>query len=149
MRNTGKTSEEIVEAYYASLGKRAWLERRIDAAHVRGLNKGLRLAFPSQPSDYLLTLDGVTSYLEVKSCSSKTSFPFSQFESGQWAAMKRVTAAGGSYVVLIHSLGLDRWFRVPAKTILEVEASGKSSMSWLTLQEFAWEVPDLGPVAAE
>lgn len=46
-------------------------------------------------------------YTEVKSCSGKTSFPLSQFEPGQWAAMKKVTAAGGSYLVFIHNKNTD------------------------------------------
>ena len=127
--NTGKASEAIFEGRWDALGKTAWLERRIDAAHVRGLNRGQQIAFPMQPSDYILTHKGVTHYCEVKSSGNKTSFPLGQIEKGQWAAMTRVTAAGGSYLVFIHNTATDEWFKVPGSAILD-HKKDSSSIPW-------------------
>ena len=129
--NTGKSSEALFQAHWASHGKAAYLERRIDAAHVRGMNPGLRaLAFPAQPSDYILTFEGRTHYCEVKSCQNKTAFPFRQIEKGQWAAATLVTAAGGSYVFFLHNLNTNLWYCVPAKIILAIKKSDQESVKW-------------------
>lgn len=142
MRNTGQESQERFEAYWNSLGKAAFLERRIDLAHVRGLNPGIRgIRFPAQPSDYILTFGSLTYYCEVKSCSNKTSFPFSQIEKGQWAAMMRVTAAGGEYLFYLHKLETDDWYRVPAKLILAADKEGKASIRWDQLKGYEAQIP--------
>lgn len=131
--NSGKASEAIFEGRWDALGKTAWLERRIDAAHVRGLNRGQQIAFPMQPSDYILTYLGVTHYCEVKSSGHKTSFPLGQIEKGQWAAMTRVTTAGGSYLVFIHNTETDEWFRAPGRLILEWRKEA-ASIPWNDLR---------------
>lgn len=142
IKNTGKSSEARFEAYWKSFGKRAYLERRIDLAHVRGLNpdvKGLKL--PPQPSDYMLTVEGVTSYAEVKSCSNKTSFPFSQIETGQWTAMVQVVAAGGKYVFFLHNLETNTWYAVPGNIIKTISEQGKQSVKWAELEPFRYLIP--------
>ncbi|MDR3436473.1 Holliday junction resolvase RecU [Telmatospirillum sp.] len=138
-RNTGKPSERAFEDYWDSLGKKAFLRRWVDLAHVRGMNPELHgIKFPAQPADYVLTHAGATSYCEVKSCSNKTSFPFSQFEDEQWKAMKQVTASGGSYVIFIHNVNTDSWYQVYAQVILNFDAMNKHSMSWHELERFTW-----------
>jgi len=137
MSNTGKDSEAFFERHIQSLGKEAYLERRIDLAHVRGLNPGIKnLRFPPQPSDYILTLYKVTHYVEVKSSVNKTSFPFSQIEPEQRAAAKKVTAAGGSYIFFLHALITNSWYCVPAKYILDLINEGKGSVKWEDLERF-------------
>jgi len=141
-KNTGKTSEGRFEAYWKGFGKKAYLERRVDLAHVRGLNpdvKGLKL--PPQPSDYMLTVDGVTTYAEVKSCSNKTSFPFSQIETGQWAAMVQVLAAGGRYLFFLHNIETNTWYAVPGQHIKTTHDQGKHSVKWADLEAFRYLIP--------
>lgn len=135
--NTGKESEALLEAHFEALGKEAYLERRIDLAHVRGLNPGVRgLRFPPMPSDYTLTERGKVSYAEVKSSTSRTSFSLSNIEPAQWAAARRVTLAGGDYWFFIHNKIEDVWFKVPAKFLLTY--TGKKSVKWQELEPFSW-----------
>lgn len=135
MRNTGKSSEEIFEDFFADR-KDAYLERRTDLSDVRGLNPSIKgLKYPAQPSDYILTFRGATWYVEVKSSSNKTSFPFSQFEKAQWNAMTRVTAAGGHYLVYIHNVNTDVWYILTGKKILDLSSIGRKSVKWSDLDQ--------------
>jgi len=137
LSNTGQSSQTTFEEFWDKKGKHAYLERRVDLAHVRGLNKGKALVFPAQGNDYFLTTGGLTTYAEVKSCSSKTSFPFSQIEKAQWACATRVTASKGLYVFYVHSVHFNRWYAVPAKLILDCS---KKSLTWDELEPHRWFV---------
>ena len=138
MRNTGKGSEAYFERYWAEMGKEAHLHRLLDLAHVRGLNPQVKLNFPAQPADYILTYGGYTIYCEVKSCSDKTAFPFKQIGKSQWAAATRVDAAGGLYVFYVHRVETDEWFTLPADVVLQAEKRGKASLPWNTIKHFLW-----------
>ena len=142
VKNSGKSSEERFEAFWTNQGKAAFMERRVDLAHVRGLNPGIKgIKLPSQPSDYMITYKGKTAYCEVKSCSNKTSFPFSQIETGQWTAMVRTLAAGGQYLFFLHNLETDFWYCVPGQFIKETHDGGKHSVKWAAMDEFRCTIP--------
>lgn len=130
--NDGKAAEKEFERHIASLGKRAFLYRFDDAAAIRAKTGAAGYA-KKQPSDYLLTLDGVTSYTEVKSCSNPHSFPFSQLEDGQHTAAKQIVAAGGPYLIFVFSTMLKRWFVI---SYAEVLSSSKSSIKWTEMRPY-------------
>ena len=137
-RNTGKPSEAFFEEVLTRLGKRAYFHRIADAAEVRGRTGRIGFTRPA-PSDYIVTIDGKTSYSEVKSSTDLKAFRFSLLRSTQSAAAVQVIGAGGEYYVYIHSLSYDRWYRIPYQVIQAVKADGKGSISWLQLEPFEWK----------
>lgn len=141
-KNTGKPSEEIFEKSYDSLGKRAYYCRLVDAAEVKGRTGRMGHVRP-QPSDYILVVDGKTSFAEVKSTHNETSFPFSLLRTKQSAAARMILGAGGSYFVYLHDINRDRWFRVPYDVIQITKDHGKASIPWADLKEFSWSLPTI------
>lgn len=134
MGNTGKSYEKDFELRIKALGKRAYLHRFDDAAAIRG-KTGVAGYAKKQPSDYLLVLDGTTHFTEVKSCESATSFSFSQLEEGQHAAAKQITAARGSYMVIVFSIVLNEWFEISYREILNISIT-KKSIKWTEMRPF-------------
>lgn len=136
-KNSGKSSEKEFEEILDRLGKRAYYYRIVDAAEVRGRTGRIGFTRPA-PSDYIVTLDGQTSYSEVKSTTDTSAFRFSLLRTKQSAAAVQIVAAGGSYFVYVHSLILNRWYRIPYQTIMGVKAGGKASINWQDLQDYVW-----------
>jgi len=134
-RNTGKSSEDDFEALLKLEGKRAYFHRFIDASDVRGLT-GKVGDVPAQPSDYIIVLDGVTSFAEVKSTGDTTAFRFTLLRSTQSAAALQIENAGGGYLIFVQALALPGkpWFIIPYRNIRAAKDSGKSSIKWSDLQ---------------
>lgn len=136
-RNTGKPSETEFQNHWRRLGKRAFCFRLADAAEISG-RAGKVVAARAQPSDYIVTFDGVTTFAEVKSTIDPLKFPFSLLKPAQIAFATFTVAAKGEYPVYVHSLHLGRWFRVPYQLILETRAAGKASLPWTALEPYSW-----------
>lgn len=136
-RNTGKPSEQEFETHWRRLGKRAFCFRLADAAEITGL-AGKVVAARAQPSDYIVTHEGLTNYAEVKSTTDPLKFPFSLLKPKQTAFATFVTAAKGEYPVYVHSLHLGRWYRVPYQLILDTRDAGKASLPWTALEPYSW-----------
>lgn len=137
-KNTGKTSEKIWELAWTRKGKRAFFYRIADAAEQYGRTKTIGMT-RATPSDYILTFDGITSYCEVKSTQNPTSFPFGLLKKGQTIAAPQVVSAGGEYVVFVHHLPTDTWYRIPYRIIQAVKDIGKASIPWNQLENFKWK----------
>lgn len=136
-KNTGKLSEKIFELYHDRLGKRAYYYRIADAAEHYGRTGKISHVRPT-PSDYILTVDGSTFYAEVKSTQNPTSFPFALLKKGQSAAGLQVVGAGGDYVIFVHNLTTDTWYRIPYQVLRAVKDIGKSSIPWSELENLKW-----------
>lgn len=137
-KNTGKLSEEIWELAWTRKGKRAYFYRIPDAAEHFGRNQGKIMNLRPSPSDYILTTDGQSAFAEVKSTQNPTSFPFNLLKKGQTAAAPQVVSAGGHYLVFVHNLLTDTWYRIPYQIIQAVKDIGKSSIPWNELEQFTW-----------
>lgn len=132
--NNGVKAEELFEQIILHrYGKTAFLHSLVDTKEIKGMT-GTGFARAS-PSDYLLTVDGVMEYAEVKSCQKRVSFPFSNFTPSQNAAMVRQTAAGGKYNIYIYNITTERWYVVPASLILSLRAADVHSITWEYLEE--------------
>jgi len=138
VKNDGKTSEGIFEDRWATLGKKAFVERLPDTRSIKGAIK--HGFIQGRPSDYLVTVHGGMHYAEVKSSSNKTSFPLSCVQPTQWAAMRKQTAAGGEYFIYAHHLVTDRWYRIPASFILQTKDDQKGSIKWTELSMYLWKM---------
>ncbi len=138
-KNTGKPSEQAFEAALNRLGKRAYYCRLVDAAEIYG-RVGKTGNVRPQPSDYIITVDGLTSYAEVKSTNDETAFRFSLLRTKQTAAARQILSAGGEYNVFVHHIPTDRWYRIPYTTINMVKEAGKASINWHDLQDFQWTI---------
>ena len=145
MKNTGKTSQEIFELKMrVRHGKLCFVYRLQDAGELTGLNRGLSkkksgfVATKKNASDYIVTENGVMYYCEVKSSQNATSFPFANFEEGQWQAMRQQRAANGLYWIFIHNLNTDFWYRVPSTLVLDITDSGRASVKWEELKPYFW-----------
>lgn len=136
MKNTGKKSEEIFEDHWGRIGKTAYAFRFTDAAEATGTNKR-RTTIKAQPSDYIVTYLGKTFYAEVKSTVHERLFPFSMLRKTQSAYAKFVLAAGGDYLVYVHSLHHDKWFCVPYIFINYIKGLGRASATWEELEKFS------------
>lgn len=131
--NTGKSAEKEFEARIASFGKRAYLHRFDDASSFFAL-AGKAGNVASQPSDYLLILDGRSEFCEVKSTANPTSFPFSMLRPTQLGRARQITAAGGTYTIYVKSISSGGWFVVPFNDLAVMQKAGKSSAKWAELQ---------------
>ncbi len=129
-------AEDDFDSHWFKLGKKAHLYVFKDAATLRAMNKR-PTAVGNQPSDRLITHQGVTFYAEVKSTTNPTSFAFALLKPGQIGSAKMITTAGGSYFVFVKSLILDRWFKVPFSVIDDAPGS---SIKWQDLELYAWNI---------
>ena len=135
MKNNGVKSEDaFVKRLEDAHGKGVYVERLPDTKSIKGVLKSGYIV--ARPSDFIVTLHGVMAYCEVKSCSDKTSFPFSNFEKAQWAAMKKQRAAGGNYFCYLHNLLTNTWYVVDGKEILRVEETGTKSIKWKDMNQW-------------
>lgn len=136
----GKETEKLFENYWHNLGKEAFLHRFPDTNMIKGILKARGINnvgfIPANPSDYVLTLRGKQTYVEVKSTQNMTSFPF-DFTPAQWAGMKKQVAAGGIYTVYVHQTVLDKWYVIDADQILEQMRNGIKSLKWELLEEWS------------
>ena len=104
----GKKAELEFKRHIESLGKRAYLYRITDTSDVMTRIKG---TLPSVPSEFVLVLDGKTSFVEIKTSTNKTKFPKANLRrKSQKAAGKQVVAAGGTYTYYIFSSVRNQWY---------------------------------------
>lgn len=135
--NTGKSSEALFDNTIASVyGIKGHVHQFYDAAYLHGLNKRPVLA-PEQPSDRLVTVNGVMFYAEVKSVSKGASWPFSMIQTGQLRAAKLQLLAGGDYFFFVHDLQTDTFYVVHAKEVFDSLEAGIKSLKWSQMK--AWE----------
>lgn len=113
--NSGKSSEEIFERVYEDLG--AFVDRQSDMLDAAKQKK----VTTRKSSDFLVTYNGQTWYVEVKSIATDTRFKFSSIQPAQWRAATRVVGAQGHYYFFLHFIAQNLWFKVPAKVILNSE----------------------------
>lgn len=139
-KNTGKPSEKAFEAAYKKLGKMAYVHRFVDASEIKGKTGVVAVSASAQPSDYMLVEDGKTSFAEVKSTVNETSFPFSLLKKNQNAAALMIMAAGGEYLVFVHAVALDRWFKFNYQLVLDTKATDKASIKWTDLLPHEWNL---------
>lgn len=111
-KNTGKTSEDIFERWAEQHG--GFVYRFEDLFDAKRKGKVAN----RKPSDFLLTIDGKTSYAEVKS-TIKPSFTFSNIQPEQWRTAVKQTRAGGQYFFFVHFMTQERWFKLPARVIID------------------------------
>jgi penicillin-binding protein-related factor A (putative recombinase) len=134
-------AEKAFEQFYSAKGYN--LYRFEDFGDVnfrsgRNTRLGGKVGVAERPSDYLLTEDGQMYYVEVKSCSNSTSFPFKNVAGSQWRAAMKQVAAGGRYDFTIYSVENNQWFRVPAQVLLETREQGRKSLAYKTIQQYRW-----------
>lgn len=137
MRNTGKPTERMFEGSIDALGKQGYYYRIKDAAAIKGLTGRVGTGVDATPSDYICAVKGTTFFCEVKSTQHATLFEFKMLQKGQNAHGKRIIAAGGNYLVMIHRMLTDEWFLVAKKTLVDHEtATGRKSITWEELRTF-------------
>lgn len=129
-------AEEEFDSYWTKKGKAAHLFVFKDAATLRAMNKRAT-AVGTQPSDRLVTFEGVTFFAEVKSTKEPVSFPFGIIKASQHGYAQMTTAAGGHYFVFVKSLVLNRWFKIPYSAIA---AAPGSSIKWTDLETMSWNI---------
>lgn len=136
MTSIWKDAESEFVSFFAPFGKRAYVQRLTDTAHVRG-ESGVSASFKdAQPADYLVTWDGYTFYSEVKSTLSEPSFSFSMIRKAQWAACRQVIAADGMYYFWIRRESVPQWYVVPARVFIQHDAK---SVRWVELEPYKLE----------
>lgn len=136
MKPEWKICELAFEAHFQQYGKKAWVHRFSDTAQAIGLNGAGAIA-PSQPSDYIVTHDGVTFFAEVKFSSEPVSFSHSKIRPKQMGCARMSVPAGGLFFFFIKSKVLGKWFRVPASVIT---TSAIKSTKWSELGAYEWSI---------
>ena len=114
-------------------------DRLVDAAEVRGRTGKIGFV-RAMPSDYVIVVNGITEFAEVKSTQDPTAFRFSLLKTSQGAAAPQVLAAGGNYNVYVHRLVDDTWFKVPFSLIQKTKNDGKQSIKWEDLKDYEWNL---------
>lgn len=139
MKNTGRPSEDIFDAHFLLMGKRAYVHVFTDSAEVRGMNKKAVMV-KAQPADRLVVCDGEMFLAEVKSSvSSYDRFDFKLLRTGQGSAAAQTEAAGGKYLIYYHHLSTNEWFCFPYNLVRAAKALDKSSIPLADLRPlFTW-----------
>lgn len=136
-RNDGKLAEQWFEASFKTLGKTVLLYPFEDYYQAK-FNSGANSAAKAQPSDYLLTENGVLGFAEVKSSLNASSFPFADIRPLQWQFARKQTAANGVYEFFILNLNTNTWYRIKASFLLEHKDTGSKSIKWSLLEHCKW-----------
>lgn len=137
MKNTGKPTEAMFEASIGALGKDGYFYRIKDAAAIRGLTGRVGQGVDATPSDYICAVKGSTFFCEVKSTQQPANFEFKLLAKGQNAHGKRILAAGGVYLVMIHRMTTDDWYLVPkGHLVAHEDKTGRKSIPWDDLEIF-------------
>lgn len=130
-KNQGKKYEkdfiEILETFYK---KKIFIHRNADTGDASG-RAGKLVLMDAQPSDFFVTLNGISAYVECKDCNAKTSFPFSNIRESQMNAAKQQVAAKGKYLFAVHHKGT--WYCIPAQKILATTT--RKSIPWKDLEK--------------
>lgn len=135
MKNTGKASEENFEEILAKVyGKKQFAYKVVDTYSAGKIVK-------SAPADWVVCIEGTTYWVEVKSSSHKTSFPFANFTKAQLSGMVRQNAAGGRYKIFIQQLPIKQWYEIDSHEVMKRLNDGIKSISWKELANFKF----LGP----
>ena len=129
-----KKAENDFALHWKAYGKRAWVHRFADTAQAIGLNGAGAIA-PSQPSDFLVTIDGQTFFAEVKHSTEPLSFAHSKIRNQQMNCARKSVPAGGAFFFFIYAAALKKWFRVPAYIIT---TSAMKSTKWSDISNFEW-----------
>lgn len=137
-KNSGKASEKQWEEHFDRKGKVAFYHRLVDASEIRGRTGVVGRSVRKSPADYILTTRGENVYAEVKSTENKTSFPFNMIS--QASTAKQIQTAGGPYVVYVHALEHDQWYRIPYNVIEACKAAGRASLKWEEIETLKWDV---------
>lgn len=136
-RNDGKSAEA---GFLAIMGRQgAVVERFWDQADLRGRNGGRPVGDYPKPSDYLVTLNGLLQYAEVKSTVHKTSFSFHCIQPGQSSAALRQARVHGPYNFYIYSFHHAQWYIMPCKQYAATLAEGRASLKFEELSP--WQPP--------
>lgn len=131
-----KDAEDQFEKYWKQFGKNATVYAFQDTREAMGTTGSRRVFTQSRPSDFLVTHDGHTFFAEVKSCSSHSSFAFSNIRDDQWKYAILHTAAKGLYLFYIKWEVNDQWYKVPASFLISLKNAGEKSVKWEALDEY-------------
>lgn len=137
-RNSGKASEAAFVTRYRKLGKRCYVYRFRDMSDLFGMNGGKKFKLPPLPSDFLVVHNGAVQFAEVKSTQDPRAFRFSMLSKDQWAAAVKITAALGTYMIYVHNLLSDTWYKVPFSYCVLTKDAGMNSLSWTEMGQFQW-----------
>lgn len=89
----------------------------------------------AQPSDYIVSHEGLTFFAEVKYCSDHVSFAHAGIRQKQMSCARMSVPSGALYFFFIKSKILDKWFCVPAAVITTSEAK---STKWSSILQYEW-----------
>lgn len=129
-------AEDDFDKHWKKLGKKAHLFEFKDARYLRGMNKR-PTAVGNQPSDRLVTYEGVTFFAEVKYTDDPKRFHFNRIKPSQIAFATQCCAAGGDYRIYIKSGFHNQWYCVPFPVI---QGTDGASLTWDELADHATEI---------
>ena len=115
--------------------RKAFVHRLPDPSDL-AMIAGQRAKLPAQPADFVVCLEGVMSYAEVKSSANKTLFPMAGIRESQRGAAKQTVAQDCVYDFYIYSAYNNLWYAVPAQFVLDLIKAGSKSIPWKDLDRF-------------
>lgn len=133
-----KQCEKIVFDHFNNdFGKNSVAYRFTDSADInrQSYKKGMRFVVTEiiNPSDFIITCSGVTSFVEVK-CTSDEKGVKPALLKQQGGSRRRITAAGGSFIYFIYSTHTKKWYKVPAEVFID----NKKTIEWGELDCFTY-----------
>lgn len=132
---TPKQAEDFIYDTYNSKKLKSCIFRFQDTHDAtsrlsrNGLYSQKAVLLAPNPSDFVMTKDGVTSFVEVKTTESKTGVVRGLFKE-QEARRDRILDCGGSYIYFIYSNCLCKWFEVKGEVI-----RNNPNMKWEELEK--------------
>jgi len=135
---TWKQAEKDFESHFNQYGKGAFVARLTDTAAAKAI-AGKKAFVAAQPSDFLVVVEGMTFFAEVKSTVDRNSFHFNNIRKGQIAASRRVSSAGGTYLFFVKSEAHDQWYSVPG-AVVHTTLRAKKSMTWAELEPYKYDI---------
>lgn len=118
-----KQCEKVVfEHFNNDFGKNSVAYRFTDSADInrQSYKKGVRFVVTevTNPSDFIVTCNGVTFFAEVK-CTSDEKGVKPTLLKQQGGSRRRITAAGGEFLYFIYSAHHKEWYKVHASDFID------------------------------
>lgn len=129
MRNDGTAAEKAFVDKIEAMPD-SHVERLRDAKDLVGLNGGRKVGDFPKPSDFLVVLNGLMHFAEVKSTDKVNRFPFSDIRPYQTRTALLMARIGGPYSFYIYSYGRGAWFVMSAKVYAAAVAEGRRSVTF-------------------
>ena len=129
-----RQAESEFETFFP--GKRSYVYAFEDTREAQKTGGSRRIFTKARPSDYVVVHEGEMFFAEVKYTIDPKTFAFgSALRKEQWACAIQTVSAGGKYDVFVKCGADQKWYRIPAKYLIELLPFRKS-INWTEIPQY-------------